>query len=96
MTSLATAPPGDDTTTALDIVGLRDVAAIFGVKARTPTIWAERAESTGFPEPDGYLSGYVPYWRRSRILTWGDGSGRTPVDRAALAPRTGAGVKHAA
>lgn len=77
----------------LPIVGLRDISVMFDVKPRTPTIWAERRESTGFPEPDGYLSGYVPYWLRERIVTWGDASGRSIPNPNGLAPLTGMGAR---
>ena len=67
----------------LDVVGLRDIAVLLHVDKRTPTVWRQRAEKTGFPEEDGLISGNVPIWHRATILKWAQATGRLPTQREA-------------
>lgn len=58
----------------LDIVGVREIADLLGVKPETPKAWRVRGL---LPEPDGWVSGR-PAWRRSTILKWAEQTGRMP------------------
>lgn len=56
----------------LDIVGVREIAALLGVKEQTVRTWRYRKL---LPEPDATVSG-IPVWRRSTILRWAKETGR--------------------
>lgn len=65
---------------ALDAVGLREIAELFGVNERTPHIWRDRTAKgemgeDPLPAPEGQVSG-KPAWRRSTIVAWGQRTGR--------------------
>lgn len=68
-------------------LGLRDIAELFGVGPETPDRWRYRPpkHGPGFPDPDGVLSGRVPYWWETTIERWGRATGRWPGDDVAEA-----------
>lgn len=58
-----------------DLVGLPEIARMFGVRPPTPYRWRDRGI---MPEPDWTVSG-SPIWRRAVIVAWGEETGRAIV-----------------
>ena len=75
-------------------VGLPEVAAMFGVSAKTPVRWGYRSRlgemPVPFPEPDFTISRGVPGWYRSTIDRWAQESGRPIVAEPQYVRRAGA------
>lgn len=54
-----------------DIVGMPEIATRLEVARITVTKWRERGlGGVPFPEPDGYLSGHIPWWTWRRVASW--------------------------
>jgi len=66
-------------------LGLAEIADLLGVGEATPTRWKYRKAVTGFPDPDGFVSGTVPYWWETTIERWAKATGRWPGDQQAAA-----------
>lgn len=50
-----------------DLVGLGDIAEMYGVRKNSAWRWSRRDE---FPEPAGRISGRIPFWRRRDVERW--------------------------
>lgn len=51
-------------------LGYKEISIFLGVGKNTPSRWAQRRHQTGFPLPDGHISGNVPYWLDTTIESW--------------------------
>jgi hypothetical protein len=63
----------------LDVMGLREVSTVTGVKVVTLSAWLTRGH---MPEPDARLA-CGPIWRASTIDHWAAGDGYERIVRAA-------------
>lgn len=75
-------------------VGLPEIAAMFGVSAKTPVRWGYRSRRgempVPFPEPDFTISRGVPGWYRATIDRWSQDSGRPIIAEPEYVQRGGA------
>lgn len=55
-----------------DLVGLMEIAEMFGVELNTPRMWRKRGR---LPEPDWMVS-TTPVWYRRTIVAWAAETGR--------------------
>lgn len=68
-------------------LGYLEISIFLGVGKNTPSRWWQRRHQTGFPDPDGYISGTVPYWHDDTIEAWARRTGRWDIKGAGAAER---------
>jgi hypothetical protein len=66
-------------------VGLAEISQMFGTEKNTPTRWLYRSRKglmdPPFPEPDGHVSGTIPFWWHTTPERWAKASKRAMVRR---------------